>query len=199
MDPTFMMILVLMLLVGMAIAAPFVFLTLAAFIYVWTHSYPWLKMVGKWAARPANFIALLSVFMLVFVIVLALVVLIHPLMLVLLLPALVILFPVDLAVIVWTVRVVKFVFTKLSGFIDGVFLAARLEFIKLKIKTDALKEGGTKGKLEALKSEFSSDARMVTGRASRKKQSGFRGKLDALRGEFSSDIDKARSRLSRRK
>ncbi len=199
MDATTVMLLILLLGAMMAIAAPFVLITMAAFIYVWTHSYPWLKMVGKWAARPANFIALLAIFMLIFVIVLALVVLINPIMLILLLPALIILFPVDLAVIVWTVRVVKFVFAKLSGFIDAIFLAARLEFIKLKIKTDALKEGGTRGKLGALRNEFSSDARMVTGRASRKKQSGFRGKLDALRGEFSSDIDKARSRLSRKK
>jgi hypothetical protein len=199
MDSTTILILILFLGALMAIAAPFILITLAAFIYVWTHSYPWLKMVGKWAARPANFVALLTIFMLVFVIILALVVLIHPIMLILLIPALIILFPVDLAIIVWIVRVIKFIFTKLSGFIDAIFLAARLEFIKLKIKTDALKEGGTKGKLGALKSEFSSDARMVTGRVSRKKQSGFRGKLDALRGEFSSDIDKVRGRLSKRK
>jgi len=199
MDTTTVLLLILFLGAMMAIATPFILITLAAFIYVWTHSYPWLKMVGKWAARPANFIALLAIYMIIFVIVLILVVLVHPIMLIFLLPALLILFPVDLAVIVWMIRVMKFLFTRLSGAIDAVFLAARLEFIKLKIKTDALKEGGTKGKLGALRNEFSGDARMVTGRVSRKKQSGFRGKLDALRGEFSSDIDKVRSRLSRRK
>jgi len=199
MDTTTILLLIAFVGALMAIATPFIFITLAAFIYVWTHSYPWLKMVGKWAAKPANFVALLAVFILVFLIVLALVVLIHPVMLILLLPALIILFPVDLAIIVWIVRVVKFIFTRLSGFIDAIFLAARLEFIKLKIKTDALKEGGSKGKLGALKSEFSSDARVVTGRVSRKKESGFRGKLDALRGEFSSDVGKVRGKLSKKK
>ena len=192
-------LLVLIVFGAMVLGAPIALITLAAGIYAWTHAYPWLKMVGKWAAKPANFVALLAVFILVFLIVLALVVLIHPVMLILLLPALIILFPVDLAIIVWIVRVVKFLFTRLSGFIDAIFLAARLEFIKLKIKTDALKEGGSKGKLGALKSEFSSDARVVTGRVSRKKESGFRGKLDALRGEFSSDVGKVRGKLSKKK
>ncbi len=199
MDATTILLLIALLLVGTAIAMPFIFITLAAFIYVWVHAYPWLKMVGKWAARPANFISLLTVFMLAFVTLLALAVLVHPFMLVFLLPALIILFPVYLAVTVWMIRLVKFTFTRMSGFVDGIFLAARLEFIKLKIKTDALKEGGTKGKLGALRSEFSGDARTVGGKVSRKKESGFRGKLEALKGEFSGDARKARSRLSRRK
>jgi len=189
-----------LLLVGVtAMAMPFVFITLAAFVYVWLHAYPWLKMVGKWAARPANFVSLLAVFMTIFMIVMVMAILIHPMMFLLVLPAFYILFPVYLAVIVWEVRVVKFTFFGLSRFIDGIFLAARLEFIKLKIKTDSLKEGGGKGKLGALRSEFSGDARAVRGRVSGKKQSGFRSKLDALRGEFASDIGKARGKLSRKK
>jgi hypothetical protein len=199
MDPTFLMLVLLMLGAGMAIAAPIVFITLAAFIYVWTHAYPWLKMVGKWAAKPANFIALLAVWTVIFVFVMALAILVHPFMFLLILPALIILFPVYLAVAVWVVRLIKFVFSRLSGFIDGVFLAARLEFIKLKIKTDGMREAGGKGKLGALRSEFADDARVVTGRVSDKKQGGIRGKLEALRGEFSSDVDKARSRFGRRK
>ena len=199
MDATTLLLLGVLLIVGTAIAMPFVFITLAAFVYVWLHAYPWLKMVGKWAARPANFVSLLAVFMTIFMIVMVMAILIHPLMFVLILPAFIILFPVYLAVIVWYVRVVKFTFFRLSGFIDGIFLAARLEFIKLKIKTDSLKEGGGKGKLGALRSEFSGDARAVAGRVTGKKQSGFRGKLEALRGEFSSDIEKARGKLSRKK
>ena len=183
----------------MAIAAPFVLITMAAFIYVWVHAYPWLKMVGKWAAKPPNFIALITIFMLIFFFVVLLAVLIHPIIFILLLPALIILFPVELAVIVWLVRFVKWFFSRLSGWIDSIFLAARLEFIKLKIKTDTLKEGGGKGKLGALKGEFSGDARRVTDRVSGKKGGGFRGKLQALKGEFSSDIEKTRGKLSRRK
>ncbi|UCG82701.1 MAG: hypothetical protein JSW38_11015, partial [Dehalococcoidia bacterium] len=64
---------------------------------------------------------------------------------------------------------------------------------------DTMKEGGGRGKLGALKGEFSGDARRVTDRVSGKKGGGFRCKLQALRGEFSSDIEKTRGKLSRRK
>jgi len=130
---------------------------------------------------------------------LVLAVLIHPLAFILLLPALIILFPVYLAVIVLIVRIIKWMFFKLSGFIDSIFLAARLEFIKFKIKTDTLKEGGPKGKLGAFKGEFSGDARRVRTKVSGKKESGFRGKLEALKDEFSGDVERARGKLSRRK
>ena len=199
MDAMTLMLLLGLEVVGMAIAAPIMLITLAAFIYVWMHMYPWLKMVGKWGARPANFVALIVFFLICFCIDLVLAFLIHPLFLIFILPALIILFPLYLAVFVVIVRIIKWVFFKLSGFLDGIFLSARLEFIKFKIKTDTFKEGAPKGKLGAFKGEFSGDARRVTGKVSGKKETGFRGKLEALKGEFSSDVDRARSKLSRRK
>ena len=66
MDPLMLMMLLGMVIGVMAIATPFVLITLAAFIYVWTHMYPWLKMVGKWGARPANFVALIVFFLVCF-------------------------------------------------------------------------------------------------------------------------------------
>ena len=196
-----MTILILLGLVGgaIALATPFVLITLAALIYVWTNSYPWLKMVGKWGARPANFITMLALFAVAFIIVLALAFIVHPLMLVLALPLFIILFPVGLAVIVWVIRVIKWIFFVVSGFIDSIFLAIRLEFIKLKIKTDTLKQGGSGGKVRAFKGEFSGDVRRVRGKVGGKKETGFRGKLDALRGEFSGDVERARGRIFRRK
>ncbi len=199
MDPMTLMILLGLAAVAIAIGAPIVLITLSAFIYAWTHMYPWLKMVGKWGARPANLVALLVFFLVCFFVILVLAVLIHPLAFILLLPALIILFPVYLAVIVLIVRIIKWMFFKLSGFIDSIFLAARLEFIKFKIKTDTLKEGGPKGKLGAFKGEFSGDARRVRTKVSGKKESGFRGKLEALKDEFSGDVERARGKLSRRK
>jgi uncharacterized protein YjbJ (UPF0337 family) len=155
--------------------------------------------VGKWGARPANFVALLVFFYLWFFIDLVLAFLFHPLFLVFVLPALIILFPVYLAVFVFVARIIKWVFFKVAGFLDSIFLSVRLEFIKFKIKTDTFKEGGPKGKLGAFRGEFSGDARRVTGKVFGKKETGFRGKLEALKGEFSSDVDRARSKLSRRK
>ncbi|MFC1847822.1 hypothetical protein ACFLXV_00720 [Chloroflexota bacterium] len=199
MDATTLLLLLLLVMAAMAIGAPIVLITMAAFIYVWINAYPWLKMVGKWAAKPANFIALITIFMLTFFIIIILALIIHPIFLILILFVLPILYPVELAIIVWMIRLVKWFFRRMSGSIDSVFLAVRLEFIKLKIKTDTLKDGGGRGKLGALKGEFSTDTRRVTGRVSEKKQGGFRSKLQALKGEFSSDVDKARGKLPRRK
>ena len=199
MDATTLLLLLLLLMAVMAIGAPIVLFTMACFIYVWINAYPWLKMVGKWAARPANFITLISVFMLSFFMIVVLALIIHPIFLALIMGILPILYPVYLAIIVWMIRLIKWLFRLISGSIDSIFLAVRLEFIKLKIKTDTLKDGGGRGKLGAFKGEFSTDARRVTGKVSEKKQGGFRSKLQALKGEFSSDVDKARGKLSRRK
>ena len=107
-----MTLMILMGIVGgaMAIGAPLVLISLASFIYIWTHMYPWLKMVGKWGAKPANFVAMLALFFICLVIILVLTFLVHPIFLIFILPALIILFPVGLAVIVWIVRVIKWIF-----------------------------------------------------------------------------------------
>jgi hypothetical protein len=185
MDATTLLLLLVIVGAAIAIGAPIMLITLAAGIYAWTHAYPWLKMVGKWAASPANFIALVTVAILLFVVIAILSALVNPLVLLLIIIPLIILFPVGLAVIVWIARLIKFVFTGYAGFIEGIFWAARLQIIKLKIKTDTMQETGFRGKRDkGLKS---------------KKEMGFAGKLDTLKGEFSGDFDRVRGKLSRRK
>jgi hypothetical protein len=180
------MFLLLMIVFGaMVLGAPIALITLAAGIYAWTHAYPWLKMVGKWAASPANFIALVTTAILFFLVIALLAALIHQLMLVLIFIPLIILFPVMLAVVVWIARLIKFIFTGYAGFIEGIFWGARLQIIRLKIKTDTFQETGFRGFKEKDKKG--------------KKELGFAGKLDTLKGEFSGDFDRIRGRLSRRK
>lgn len=58
------------LVIGGAVVGFFGLIALAAFIYIWTHSYPWLKMVGKWAARPLNLLSLILAAVLLLVVVL---------------------------------------------------------------------------------------------------------------------------------
>jgi len=53
--------------VGGAVMGFFGLIALAAFIYIWTHAYPWLKMVGKWAARPLNIFSLVILAVILFV------------------------------------------------------------------------------------------------------------------------------------
>jgi len=107
------------------------------------------------------------------------------LLLVLLVIPLIMLFPLALAVVVWIARLIKFVFNRYAGFIEGIFWGARLQIIRLKIKTDTFQETGFRGFKEKDKKG--------------KKELGFAGKLDTLKGEFSGDFDRIRGRLSRRK
>ena len=185
MDATTTMLLLLVVGGAVALGAPIALITLAAGIYAWSHAYPWLKMVGKWAASPANFVALVTVAIILFLVIALLAALVHPLVLLLVFIPLIVLFPVMLAVVVWIARLIKFIFTRYAGFIEGIFWGARLQIIRLKIKTDTFQETGFRGFKEKDKKG--------------KKELGFAGKLDTLKGEFSGDFDRIRGRLSRRK
>lgn len=181
----------------------------ALFIYVWTHLYPWLKMVGKFAARPANFFSLLILEVLLFVVFIGMVVLLFGqltasptlltffliLVVFAMIPiVLIVYFLVWLGLVVWIVRIIKWLFTHWKGWIEGLYFSARLEFIRIKIKTDMLQETTFKGK-----PAVGTGVRPTTGFKTGKKGMGFKEKLEALRDEFSDDVQRARSKLSRKK
>jgi heme/copper-type cytochrome/quinol oxidase subunit 2 len=68
-DP-FTLLLFVGLVIGGAVVGFFGLIALAAFLYVWSQAYPWLKMVGKWAARPLNLLSLVLAAVLLLVVVL---------------------------------------------------------------------------------------------------------------------------------
>jgi len=211
--------------IGGAVVGFFGVIFLAAFVYVWTHSYPWLKMVGKFAARPANFFSFIILAVLLEVVFIAAVYVLLtqltaspnlPTFFVLLLvfamiPVLVIVFIlVELGLVVWIVRLIKWLFARWRGWLEGVYFSARLGFMRLKIKSEALQEtafrggpgGGVRGKPgSSVGGKPGTTVRRgpATGLKMGKKGMSFKDKLEALKSEFSSDVQRARSKLSRRK
>ena len=145
---------------AMLIALPFGLVGLALFIYVWTNAYPWLKMVGKFAARPANLFPLLILYLLLWVelgAILAWLVsqldapnLLTIFLILFILALIFIVFVVFILVwlgeAVWIARLTKWVYARWRGWIEGIYFSARLQFIKLRIKADMRQETGTRRK-----------------------------------------------------
>lgn len=147
-------------LVAMLILLPFGLVWLALFIYIWTHAYPWLKMVGKFAARPVNLFPLLILYLLLWVELGALLawlvsqldapnlltIFLFLFILALIFIVFVVFILVWLGEVVWIVRLIKWLFARWRGWIEGIYFSARLQLIKLKIKADMRQETGTGGK-----------------------------------------------------
>ena len=197
--------LTLMLLGTVAMIVPIVaffgLIFAALFIYVWTHAYPWLKMVGKFAARPANFFSLILLYLLLLVAFIGAAVALFGqlaaspnlltyflLLLVLgMIPVLLLVYIlVWLGEVVWLVRLIKWLFAHWRGWIEGIYFSARLQLIKLKIKADTLQETGVRGRPGT-----GVRGKPATGFKMGKKGMGFKDKLEALKGEFSGDVQQA--------
>ena len=186
----------------------------ALFIFVWTNAYPWLKMVGKFAAKPANLFSLLILYLLLWAELGALLSwLVSQLAAPNLLTIFLILFIVTLISIVfvvfilvwlgevvWIVRLMKWLYARWRGLLGGVYFSARLQLIKRKINADIMKETafrrnpGTSGRPGT-----GVRGKPTTGLKMGKKGMGFKEKLDALKSEFSAEVQRARNKLSRRK
>ena len=144
----------------MLIALPLGVIWLAFFIYVWANAYPWLKMVGKFAARPVNLFPLLILYLLLWLelgAILAWLVdrlaspnLLTIFFLLFILALIFIVFVVFTLVwlgeVVWIVRLIKWLFTRWRGWIEGIYFAARLQFIRQRIKADMRQENARRGK-----------------------------------------------------
>lgn len=212
MDTTMVLFMIFILVAVMFIAIVFGIIPVAAFVYVWTTLYPWLKMVGKFAARPFNLASLGLVYVLllaglVFVIIMLMdssgftLLLLILLLLLLLVLLFIVGFLLELAIVVWGVRLIKWLFARWRGLLEGVYFSARLQLIKLKIKADMRQESfrGKPGGGIGGKSKGGTGGKPATGFKMGKEGMGFKEKLDALKSEFSGAVQRARSKLSRRK
>ncbi len=229
-ESTIVLMVLAAMMIGGMVAGFFVLIALAAFTYVWTQSYPWLKMVGKFVARPANFFSLGILYVLLLVAFIVAVIAVFAqlsasptmltyllLLLVLaLIPVLLIIYIlVALGLVVWIVRVVKWLFAHWRGLLEGVYFSTRLQIIRLKIKADMMQEtsfrGSSGGSVRgssgggARRSSGSGggarggpSTRFTTGKTG-KKGASFKEKLEALRREFAGDVQRARSKLFRRR
>ena len=121
MDVTTVLLIILIVGAAMVLAIFIGIFPLAAFIYVWTHLYPWLKMTGKFAARPFNLASLVLIYVLLLAVLAGVVILLVNssgfmnvllilLLLLLLVPLYIIYLLLYLALVVWIVRLYKWVF-----------------------------------------------------------------------------------------
>lgn len=208
------LIIVGLVLMALPIVLFFVLVWLALFIFVWTHSYPWLKMVGKFAARPANLFSLLILYLLLWVELGALLSwlvsqlaapdLLTIFLLLFIVALIFIVFVVFIIVwlgeVVWIARLIKWLYARWRGWTEGVYFSARLQLIKRKIKADMMKETAFRGNPgTGGKPGTGTRGKPTTGLKMGKKGMGFKEKLDALKSEFSAEVQRARSKLSRRK
>ncbi len=212
MDTTMVLLFLFILVAVMFMTIVFGIIPVAAFVYVWTTLYPWLKMVGKFAAKPLNLASLVLVYVLLLAVLVFVVIqiagssgstilLLFLLLLLLLVPLFIVGFLLELAIVVWYVRFIKWLFARWSGWLDVVYFSARLQLIKRKINADMRQETfrGKPGTGVRGKPGTGVRGKPTTGFKIGKKGMGFKENLDALKSEFSSAVQRARNKLSRRK
>jgi signal transduction histidine kinase len=170
-----MNILVLLLfgviLIALTIGIFFGLIFLNLFIYAVSHLYPWLRKIAVWAAKPENLIALilLAVFLIILVVLGA--VLLHAmLLLVLIVFPLLLFFPIDLGVLVWVIRIIRWIYFKWRDSLVGIYTATRLQVIKFKIKIDVQKETDWRIKLAEMKNKLSEEAEQARRKISRREK-----------------------------
>lgn len=184
---------------------------LALFIYVWTSSYPWLKMVGKFAAKPLNFASLALLYVLLLAGLVAVFImlmnssgswsyLIILLILLLLVPLFIVYSLLFLAIVVWIVRLIRWLYAHWRGWLDSVYFATRVGQLRRKIQADMRKENASRGKPRTGGNPGTgTGGKSATGLKTGKKRMGFKGKLNALKSKFSGTVQQDRNKLSRRK
>jgi len=78
-------------------------------------------------------------------------------------------FPIDLGMLVWVIRLIRWIYFKWSGSLVGIYTAIRLQVIKFKIKVDVQKETNWRIKLAEMKNKLSEEAEQARRKISRRK------------------------------
>lgn len=146
-------------LVMVPIAIFFGLVFLALLTYVVSHVYPWLKRLAKLCAKPENLFSFLILAVVLIILVIIMFMLLRSILIILLIfPPLLLFIPVDLGLLVWIIRLIKWLFAKWKNWLLGVYAAANLQIIRMKIKHDVKKDTGLKLKWQEMKDKLSSDA-----------------------------------------
>jgi len=155
---------------AMVVGGFFVLIALTCLIYVVSHVYPWLRKIAVWCAKPENLFAFLILAIVIIVLILIAAFLLRFMLLLILIIFPIILFlPVDLGIVVWIIRIIRWLYLRWSGWLVSLYTTLRLEIIKFKIKIDVQKETDWKVKWSGMKDKLSSDAERARGRISRRK------------------------------
>jgi hypothetical protein len=169
MEQILLLIVLAVVAAGLVIGGFFALMALTFLVYIVSHVYPWLKKLAKQCAKPENLFSFLILAIVLIILVIFLFMLLKSIMVLLLLVIPVLLFiPVDLGLIVWIVRLLKWLFAKWKNWLVSVYAAANLQIIRMKIKHDVKKDTGLKLKWQEMKDKLSSDAdrarRKIAGR-----------------------------------
>ncbi len=144
---------------------------LDAFIYAISHLYPWLRKIAVWAAKPENLIPLLLLALLLIILIILGAALLHITLLFLLIVfPLLLFFPIDLGILVWIIRLIRWIYRRWRGWLVSIYTAIRLQVIKLKIKVDVQKETDWKVKFAEMKNKLSEEAEQARRRISGRKE-----------------------------
>jgi signal transduction histidine kinase len=146
----------------------FVFIDL--FIYAVSHIYPWLRKIAVWAAKAENLFALILLAVVLIILVILLFVLLKSIwLLILIVFPLLLFFPIDLGILVWVIRLIRWIYFQWRGSLVGIYTAMRLQVIKFKIKIDVQKETDWRIKLAEMKNKLSEEAEQARRKISRRK------------------------------
>ncbi len=157
-------------LAAMVIGAFIGLIVLALLTYVVSHVYPWLKRLAKLCAKPENLLSFLILAVVLIILVIILFFLVRNILVLLLIVLPLPLFiPVDLGLIVWIIRLIKWLYAHWKGWIVSVYVSIRLEIMKAKIKMEVQKETDWKIKWQDMKNKLSSDADRARSKIARRK------------------------------
>jgi len=157
--------------VGLVFGVFFALIILTLLIYIVSHVYPWLQKICLWCARPENFLSFLIVAVLLFILIIFdAVFLRQPIVLLLLVVPLVLFIPLQLGILVYTLRLISWLYNLWQSLVMRLYLSARVAIMGAKLKHDHDKATDWKIKLSEMKAKLSEEAELARSRITRRRQ-----------------------------
>jgi hypothetical protein len=122
---------------ALAIGGFFALVLLALLVYNVSHIYPWLRPIAKWCAKLENLFGLLVLaILLIVLIVFAYILLRSVLILVLIFIPILLFIPIGLGMLVWVIKLIRWLYRQWRALFLRVYIAARLGIMGAQIKHD---------------------------------------------------------------
>jgi hypothetical protein len=148
----------------------FVLLFLALLVYNVSHIYPWLRNVAKWCAKVENLLSLLVLAILLIVLIVFAYILLRSILIILLLVFPILLFiPIDLGLLVWFIKLIRWLYRRWRALFLRIYIAARLGIMGAKIKHDVGKDKDWTTHFADMKRKLSDEAEQARSRITRRK------------------------------
>ena len=126
---------------ALAIGGFFALIFLALLVYNVSHIYPWLLPIAKWCAKLENLFALLVLATLLIVLIVFGYILLRSILILLLIVVPILLFiPIDLGILVWVIRLIRWLYRRWRALFLRIYIAARLGIGGAQIKHDVGKD-----------------------------------------------------------